>query len=58
MFENLKKMDCNHDCGNCASAQGCGDFDPASLIEKMEQEGVISAPNAAGKREILVPGGE
>ena len=30
----------------------------ASLIEKMEQEGVISAPNAAGKREILVPGGE
>lgn len=34
MFENLKKMDCNHDCGNCASAQGCGEFDPASLIEK------------------------
>ena len=30
----------------------------ASLIEKMEQEGVVSAPNAAGKREILVPGGE
>ncbi len=30
----------------------------ASLIEKMEQEGVISAPNAAGKREILVAGGE
>ncbi|MBR6231553.1 MAG: cell division protein FtsK, partial [Alphaproteobacteria bacterium] len=30
----------------------------ATLIEKMEQEGVISAPNAAGKREILVPGGE
>lgn len=30
----------------------------ASLIEKMEQKGVISAPNAAGKREILVAGGE
>ena len=30
----------------------------ATLIEQMEQEGVISAPNAAGKREILVPGGE
>ena len=30
----------------------------ASLIERMEQEGVISAPNAAGKREILAPGGE
>ena len=30
----------------------------ATLIEQMEKEGVISAPNAAGKREILVPGGE
>ena len=28
----------------------------ASLIERMEQEGVISAANHAGKREILVPG--
>jgi S-DNA-T family DNA segregation ATPase FtsK/SpoIIIE len=27
----------------------------ASIIEKMEQEGVISAANHAGKREILVP---
>ncbi|MEM9732462.1 MAG: DNA translocase FtsK [Pseudomonadota bacterium] len=27
----------------------------ASLIERMEQEGVISAANHAGKREILVP---
>ena len=26
----------------------------ATLIEKMEQEGVISAANHAGKREILV----
>jgi S-DNA-T family DNA segregation ATPase FtsK/SpoIIIE len=25
----------------------------ASLIEKMEQEGIVSAPNVAGKREIL-----
>jgi S-DNA-T family DNA segregation ATPase FtsK/SpoIIIE len=30
----------------------------ASLIEKMEQEGIVSAPNVAGKREILVAGGE
>ncbi len=30
----------------------------ASLIERMEQEGVISAANHAGKREILVPEGE
>ncbi len=30
----------------------------ATLIEQMEKEGVISAPNAAGKREILVAGGE
>ena len=30
----------------------------ASLIEKMEQNGVISAPNIAGKREILTGGGE
>ncbi|MGF1606271.1 MAG: DNA translocase FtsK 4TM domain-containing protein [Rhodothalassiaceae bacterium] len=27
----------------------------ASLIEEMEQQGVISAPNHAGKREVLVP---
>ena len=27
----------------------------ADLIEQMEHEGVISAPNAAGKRSILVP---
>jgi S-DNA-T family DNA segregation ATPase FtsK/SpoIIIE len=25
----------------------------ASLIEKMEEEGVISPPNHAGKREVL-----
>jgi len=29
----------------------------ASLIEKMEKEGVISAPNHSGKREILVGNG-
>ncbi len=29
----------------------------ADLIDRMEQEGVISAPNTAGKREILVPSG-
>ena len=28
----------------------------ASLIERMEKEGVISGANATGKREILVPG--
>ncbi len=28
----------------------------ASLIERMEQEGLISSPNGQGKREILVPG--
>ena len=27
----------------------------ADLIDKMEAEGVISKPNIAGKREILVP---
>lgn len=30
----------------------------ASIIEKMEQEGVISAPNHSGKREILVGNAE
>ena len=30
----------------------------ASLIEEMEDQGVISAPNMAGKREILVPARE
>jgi DNA segregation ATPase FtsK/SpoIIIE, S-DNA-T family len=28
----------------------------ASLIERMEKEGLISGANATGKREILVPG--
>ena len=27
----------------------------ASLIERMEKEGVVSAANHAGKREILAP---
>jgi S-DNA-T family DNA segregation ATPase FtsK/SpoIIIE len=30
----------------------------ASLIERMEKEGVISAPNHSGKREILVGNAE
>ncbi|WCL54613.1 FtsK/SpoIIIE family DNA translocase [Gimibacter soli] len=30
----------------------------ASLIEEMEQQGVISAPNAKGQREVLVPARE
>jgi S-DNA-T family DNA segregation ATPase FtsK/SpoIIIE len=30
----------------------------ASLIERMEHEGVVSAPNHAGKREILMGGGD
>jgi S-DNA-T family DNA segregation ATPase FtsK/SpoIIIE len=29
----------------------------ASLIERMEKEGIVSAPNQQGKREILVGGG-
>ena len=29
----------------------------ASLVEKMEKEGVVGAPNHSGKREILVGGG-
>ncbi len=35
---------------------GIGYNRAASIIEKMEKEGVVSAPNSAGKREILVPG--
>ncbi len=30
----------------------------ATLIEQMEKEGIISAPNRVGKREILIEGGE
>ena len=30
----------------------------ASLIERMEKEGVVGPANHAGKREILVPGEE
>ena len=33
----------------------------ADLIDRMEQEGIVSAPNVSGKREILAPnagGGE
>ena len=29
----------------------------ASLVERMEKEGVVSAPNHAGKREILMAAG-
>ena len=29
----------------------------ASLVERMEQEGVVSAPSHSGKREVLVGGG-
>jgi S-DNA-T family DNA segregation ATPase FtsK/SpoIIIE len=35
---------------------GVGYNKAATLIERMEKEGVISAPNSAGKREILVGG--
>ena len=35
---------------------GIGYNRAASLIERMEQEGLIGAANHAGKREILVPG--
>ncbi len=34
---------------------GVGYNKAASLIERMEQEGIISAANHQGKREILVP---
>jgi DNA segregation ATPase FtsK/SpoIIIE, S-DNA-T family len=34
---------------------GIGYNRAASLIERMEEEGLISAPNHAGKRDILVP---
>ncbi|MGV8839351.1 MAG: DNA translocase FtsK [Bauldia sp.] len=37
---------------------GIGYNRAASLIERMEKEGVIGAANHAGKREILVPGNE
>jgi len=35
---------------------GIGYNRAASLIERMEQEGIISPPNHAGKREILIEG--
>jgi S-DNA-T family DNA segregation ATPase FtsK/SpoIIIE len=37
---------------------GIGYNRAASLIERMEKEGVVGAANHAGKREILVPGNE
>ncbi|WP_181701591.1 DNA translocase FtsK [Chthonobacter albigriseus] len=37
---------------------GIGYNKAASLIERMEKEGVIGPPNHAGKREILVGGGD
>jgi len=35
---------------------GVGYNKAATLIERMEKEGLISSPNGQGKREILVPG--
>ena len=29
----------------------------ASLVERMEREGVVAAPNHSGKREVLAPSG-
>ncbi len=37
---------------------GIGYNRAASLIERMEKEGLVGPPNHAGKREILVEGGE
>ena len=34
---------------------GIGYNKAASIIERMEQEGIVGAANHAGKREILVP---
>ena len=32
--EQINDSNCSHDCSSCPSAQGCGSFDPSSLIEK------------------------
>ena len=53
MFENLKKYqadgaqggqqgavseeNCTHDCSSCPSANGCGSFDPKSLLEETNE---------------------
>ena len=41
---------CTHDCGNCPSAQGCGEFDPKSLIAEANVTGP-SIPKAFGITE-------
>ena len=35
--EVIDETNCTHDCGSCPSAQGCGSFDPASLIAETNE---------------------
>ena len=70
MFENLKKSspdgngnggdptpeNCTHNCSSCPSGQSCGSFDPASLIEKTNENNhigkviaVVSGKGGVGK---------
>ena len=70
MFENLKKFspdgngnggdptpdNCTHNCSSCPSGHSCGSFDPASLIEKTNENNhigkviaVVSGKGGVGK---------
>ncbi len=54
--EMISEENCTHDCGSCPSAQGCGSFDPASLLEETNEYSnigkviaVVSGKGGVGK---------
>lgn len=56
MSEQINDTNCTHDCGSCPSAQGCGSFDPASLIAETNEYSnikkviaVVSGKGGVGK---------
>lgn len=54
--ETVNDSNCSHDCANCPSSQGCGSFDPKSLIAETNEYNnikkviaVVSGKGGVGK---------
>lgn len=54
--EPVSEENCTHDCSNCPSANGCGSFDPKSLLEETNEHNnikkviaVVSGKGGVGK---------
>ena len=56
MTDQINDSNCTHDCGSCPSAQGCGSFDPSSLLVETNEYNnikkviaIISGKGGVGK---------